>query len=795
MKPTFLKAAIPLTKTYIKKADGSIEKSSYPNVTNFTSIEETAHDMKAFEALLKKHAALGHTLLKGEVARPLVNESRKGSTDSNAQTDWIVFDLDGLPNASTVDQFLIALNLTDVSYVVQYSASYGIENKHLRAHVFMQLTRPMAAPLLKQWLIDMNHRIDILRNAMTLTKTGNALSWPLDITACQNDKLIYIAPPLLKGGIKDPMGKVPRISYVPKRLSKLDITDKIPSTETNRERTHKRINELREQSGLPARKHTYKMVGSNQVLVKPDSATISDMKIDRGFVYFNLNGGDSWGYYHPENNPDFIFNFKGEPTYLTKELLPEYWEQITQQQVKTSSTGLMYLTLLDKKTSNYYRGTYDAGLDLLELNPAKNETQVRHFAKQYGVPLGDFIPEWDLVFDPHAAPGNRVDVPNRRINLYEPTVYGKTKPKKVTTCPPTIERVITHALGGDPDVVAHFMNWLACIFQFKMRTMTAWVLHGVEGTGKGILMNKVIRPLLGERHTAVRHMDELNEHFNHWMQHRFVIFIDEIEAKALNNERGVAAKLRNFITEPTISIRAMHQGSHDMDNYSNWMFASNMPEPVVITANDRRYNIGGYQSQRLFLSEKEFEKLDKELQAFNDYLMTYKADRVQATRVIDTEDRRTMIAISETSIDVAVSRLTTGNLEFFIDQLPSDDAYKRNALKANRVEDYKEVLTHLVDRMDPNTGACNISRDELHILFSYTVGNLPETPNKFTSMLKHHRIHMNKVWVGNRAVQGIKVTFIEPHRIAEFRDMINPPPPAPAKLAVVAGGKKTGAKK
>jgi hypothetical protein len=41
------------------------------------------------------------------------------------------------------------------------------------------------------------------------------------------------------------------------------------------------------------------------------------MKMERGFVYFNLNGGDSWAYYHPIDNPTFIRNFKGEPMYRT----------------------------------------------------------------------------------------------------------------------------------------------------------------------------------------------------------------------------------------------------------------------------------------------------------------------------------------------------------------------------------------------------------------------------------------------------------------------------------------------
>jgi len=1064
MKLIFLKASISLTKTYVKQKDGTLEKYPYPNAYEFTSIEEPCTDIKRLEQLIRKHAALGHCMLKGSIAKPLMNESRKGSTDSNAATDWIVLDLDGIPNLTTVSAFLKELGLDDISYVIQYSASYGIENKDLRAHVFMQLSKPMAAPLLKQWLIGINHQVATLRNAMSLTKTGNALSWPLDITACQNDKLIYIASPVLKGGIKDPMNNKSRITFVAGKNATLTIPSTIASTEANRALTHARIDDLRKATGLPSRKYVYKMVGANQVLTKPDSATISEMKTDRGYVYFNLNGGDSWAYYHPENNPDFIYNFKGEPTYVTKELLPEYWEELTQQSVKISSSGLMYLTFLDRKTSVYYRGTYDPGLDLLDLVPAKNETQIRHFAKQYGIPLGDFIPEWSMIFDPQSR--IRVDQTTKTINTYEPTIYGKAKAKKVMHIPPMITRTISHALNDDAEIFDHFINWLACIFQYKVRTKTAWILHGVEGclagdtvldfnrgtrrggrpltvkdafaktqgtyklgtgkgktwqpgivtrtksvkdgmtigfheiyriveagekqlyalttntgrsirvsmlhpfmrpdgsftnlhdlqpgdevvvegdhndhiaeprgrlprhttysiphhpyawkqivggkdykrmhtarlvveadmnnmsldefisiirndaaraaqllylsvdeivhhadenplndalsnlkvidklnhdqhhaksvglgmistkietvasiiadgiemtydltmkapyqnyiangfavhnTGKGAMMHKIIRPLLGLNQTSVRPMEDLNEKYNDFLLNKFVTFIDEIEAKALNNEKGVGARLRNWITEPTIAIRAMWTGSGEYDNRTNLIFASNKPEPVVLTLNDRRHNVARFQPNKLQLSEADLDQIETELQAFHDYLMAYKADKALSGQVIDTQDRQTMISISETSVDVAVNNVINGNMEFFIDQLPSDDTYKRNALRANKVEDYKEVLLTILARTNPQTGACHISRDELHVMFDYTVGNVPETANKFTSMLKHHRIHMTKVWIDSRALQGITTTWSEPKRITEFSTLISPLPVTPVKLKAV-GGKTT----
>lgn len=770
MKIVFLEAGLPLTKTYTKTPAG-ITKTPYPFLWEFTSHEEQFNNLSQLEALLKKHAALGYCALKGTIARPLVKESRAGSTDSNATTEWLVLDLDGLPDTIevttpggqtktmplTIDLFLDEMGLSDISYIVQWSASYGIENQKLRAHVFMLLDKPYAAPLIKQWLIQKNHEVPLLSASMSLTKTGNTISWPLDISACQNDKLIYIAPPVLKG-IKDPMGKTPRISLVKKKHDLVLFDRTINTSAKNRELNHKRIAELRDIAGLPIKKIKYKVVGSQEVMLQPDESVITEMKTERGFVYFNLNGGDSWAYYHPENNPDYILNFKGEPAYLTKELLPDYWQQLTGtgSSVRTSSNGLLYLAFCDRRTGVYWRGTYEASTDNLDINPAKNETQLRHFAKQYGVPMGDFVPEWDLIFDPSDMV--RVDTQNRIVNRFQPTDVMLNIGKTPKTVPPTINKVLTHALGGDKAIVDHFINWIATVVQTRDRTRTAWVWHGVEGTGKGLLINKILRPIFGT-HIAMRRMEELSEKYNHFMEGSFVVFVDEVQTKALQNEQGVMAKLRNFITEETVPIRQMYSNAIEVRNYTNWIFSSNMPDPVSIKRGDRRFNVGKYQPDRLIMTDAEIDKITKEVQAFYNYLAEYPADYEQAGRIIETADRNILISISENSVDTVGNALINGTFEFFIDQMPTDDSHKRSAQGVNRVAEYTAALKTIMNRTDQMTGKCNITRDELRTLFEYCVGNIPNTPNKFTSLLKHHRIHLEPVWVDNRAVRGMKVQW------------------------------------
>ena len=771
MNLTFLGSESPLTKTYARQGKTLI-KTPYPMVSDFTSYTEQCDNLKHFADLIKQYAAKGRCLLKGNVNRELHCESRAGSTDTHAATHWVCFDVDGLPDIASAEDFMEMLGFANVSYVVQYSASYGIENMDLRCHIFVMLDKPMPAPLLKQWLIQLNLDNPTLSQHIKLTKTGNTLSWPLDVTACQNDKLLYIAPPKLGAGISSPLPDYKRIVYVRKQFATLSITDAINPTSRNRELTTGRVVALRDALGYPPRKFTYKMHGHLEVMVKPDTCSVTDMKVERGFVYFNLNGGDSWAYYHPEDNPEYIHNFKGEAAYLTKELLPDYWDTLINK-ARTDSTGTTYLAFLDAKSSSYWRGTYSTVTDELELYQARTETMVRDFAKQHGLPLGDFIPEWEMTFDPHD--GVRVDPDNRTINMFSPTPFMMASNRVVRKCPPTIFKILHHVLGNDDEITEHFINWLAYIVQKRDRTKTAWVLHGTQGTGKGVLFNRILRPLLGARQTATRRMEELNESYNGYMESCFIVFVDEVQTKALNNERGVIAKLKNFITEETTTVRQMYRNSYEVRNYSNWIFASNMADPVAIDKEDRRFNVGNYQDKRLDINDIELGLIDRELQSFYHYLANYSMDEHKASTPIETEDRTNMISISESSLDTTANALLNGDFEFFIDQLPTTMNYTSNALEFNRTENYNDLLKDLYTRTD-NIGGCRVTRDELKILFDYTVGNVPTSPNKFTSMLKHHRIHTVKLRVDGTLAYGIYVVWKDYARFNEYKALLFPPP-------------------
>ena len=786
MKVIFLSANQSLTKAYERQADGSIVKTPYPHVFNVTSIEEEVKDLKQFAEALVAHANKGNCLLKGLINRQLVNESRAGSTETQQNTEWVCLDVDGLASVTDVEQLLDKLGLSGISYIVQWSAGYGVENMHLRCHISMLLDKPLPAPVVKEWLIWMNLNVPVLYNEITLTRTGNTLRWPLDISTCQNDKLIYIATPVFKGGLKNPV-PMNRIRYVRKAKAKLPLSQFTPSKAVNQEATAKRVNELRVAAGLPKRKDVYKpMMGGGEYLTKPDPATITDMKSERGFTYFNLNGGDSWAYFHPDDRPEYIYNFKNEPIYRTQELLPDYWKSIAStaaatahQGAQKTTQGLIRLAFCDAKSSVYYRGSYDPATDHLELNAAKNETMLRDFAKQHAMPLGDFIPEWTYMFDPQSKV--RVDTTAKLINTFQPSKYMRPAPKRQVKAPKLIMYIINHVLGDDEEIVDHFINWLACILQGRCRARTAWILHGTTATGKGVLMNHVLRPIFGPAHTTIRRMEELNEQYNAFMQQTFIVFVDEVQTKVLNNEKGVMAKLKNFITEPTITIRRMYANAVEVPNYTNWIFASNMPDPVAIDKEDRRFNVGRYQPNSIDLNDSDIPNVEAEVQQFHDYLMQYPADAQRAATPLNNTDREQLISISENSADSVSSALLEGNFDFFVDHLPTSDRLT-DERQHRRIIEYKAALVSIIDRTQTRNNTAAVARDELFAIYEYLVGQMHQSPNKFTSFLKHHRVHMDRVWVNNKTVIGIRVTWQDTSKFKELRDQLAPPTSVPAKV-------------
>lgn len=661
----FLKATdgTPLTKSFTRTADGQYEKTSYPDhlyMVDSTRVE--VHTIDEFFAALTIAASYNQALQKGELDRELRGESRASHTLTDKETEWVLFDIDGLPTIETVEEFIYKIlpqPFHDVSYIVQYSASHGIINKGLSAHLFFLLEHPVAPADLKNWLRAVNLNNPILEQALTLQQ-GNksALKWPLDVTVAGNDKYIYIAPPICTN-FEDPLaGK--RIQLVRKSAGRTDFRFAHPGREAIRKLERAKIQALRDAESLPKLSLRTSTSSGFDVLLDADPVEVTEWWFSNGFFHLNLNGGDSGAYWVNPKRPKYIHSFKDEPSRILKQVAPEFWKEIKDQCFPDEM-----LVFRDKSSNKFYAGRYDPIEDEYTELDALTRQNIADWAEdEFNASPPDPIPQYRLVFDPTA--NYSVDRAGKRVNLFQRSEYMKLAPDASATIPPTIRKVIWWMVGNDDEAADWVINWLAYIFQRRTKTRVALVLHGTKGTGKGVFFNNIVTPLLGRQNCRQVQQDQIiKDQFNEYLGNSLMVMLDESEADpALRN------RLFNWITEPTLRLRVAYADGRDIESHVNFILASNKTDAAPIEQNDRRFTVAPRQPNKIDLSKEEInERIPEELSEFARFLAAYKVDEHKATTPLNNEAKQAMLEAARDSTDVFIEALKSGDLLYFVQML------------------------------------------------------------------------------------------------------------------------------
>jgi hypothetical protein len=740
----FLEAKVPLTKTF--RPDGTSDQ--YPLISKFTSTEVSVETIEQFYDALVEHSQKGHCLLKGALSRPLVNESRAGSTDPDAPTMWVCIDVDGLTAYKDLDTWIAATPLANVSHIVNWSASSGLKTG-VRAHVVALLSQFQSPQTLKAWLKSLNLNDAAISGQLGLTRAKATIKWIIDPTVAQSDKLIYTTAPTLVPPLADPHPGLLRYELrlrteATLALGPVDI-EGIRAAET------KKTNELRALEGLPSKRtHAYVRAGQVEYLSKPGvTAEVTGVKKDRGYTYLNLNGGDSWGYYHPDNVVEFLYNFKGEPTYKLKEICPDYYSTaIGELQATPDKTGRVFLAFREFRTGQYWNGVFVESSNSLSLATARSTQQLDHFMAQYQAPWDGVPKDWSIEYAPSKA--KRVDFENRTINTYESPNHA-FDPNHQYALPPVTEKVINHVCGC-AQIAMVFINWLAFIVQTKSRPSTAWLFHGTQGTGKGLLANYVLPALLGKSNTALRRQSELEERFNSYLESKVVVVVDEVQMGALSGAKRINSDIKNYITEDTITIRRMRVDGYSIPNTCSLIFCSNMPDPVILDETDRRMHMGAYQPNKLQITTSEVAQLEKEAEQLNGYLLQFAVDPDKARYPQWTEAKKNVLDLSLSGPEVLARAIKAGDFAYFVDQLP-DTKTQITLPREIQLKNYISTLRGIAKRGN------NLTRDEAHTLFVWTQGTSETSTTKFATYLKHLRLELKKIRIDGAVVTAIPVVW------------------------------------
>lgn len=762
--------------------------TSYPNVKRFSSdTVEYANIEELFE-LIETASTEGKAILTGNLLKPLVNESRKGQTEKNSPTTLLVLDFDDIPVASTNPSLLetaraVLANLPgrflSTDYIVQASSSYGLKDKRVSFHVFYLLNIEANPRQIKDYLTHLNLSSAYLKQYVRLTDSGMALHFPLDRIVNDSGRLIYIAQPVFSNGAVNPLGER---QFLVKGSHRELITEELladtPLPEVLRTQSNKTLNALRKERGLkPRRTKTITMDVDGEkieVVSNPDAVRMTIASDEGEFVRYNINGGDSNAYWVHKYYPDVVYNFKGEPNFLFSEACEEAYEhhiELFPIPDDGTFTEDIPVAFLDYSSARYFYGLINVNDDRVRSLHACSQGDIKHFLTEYGRVTPKTLPVWRYEFRPDVV--KVIDLPNRFINRYQPPDvvadpirlsanldrrfgYASDSIRKIA---PNCYKVIYSVCGNSDPEFEYFMNWLAFVVQFRQKTLTSWVFHGVPGTGKGLMHAYILAPIIGEDYAKMKRMTDIEEQFNQWIEECLLLSVDEFRAQN-TKQKGLMNKLKNMITETKGTVRAMRSDQIERRLYTNLIFFSNNIDAMEIQEGDRRFNVAPRQETpivarypELFAADNIIPQFEKEIAALAAYLLEFQVDQASVRVPLENEAKKIMTEDSATTVDLFVTALKQGDLDYFV-PIISEPVTSRNA---EALLYAKEVLSQIVRDYDEGKAQIIFST-ELRALYNVVCG-ASESEQKFGKMLAHHGLRPIRYRKGSMSKQGVRVEW------------------------------------
>jgi hypothetical protein len=611
---------------------------------------------------------------------------------------------------------------------------------------------------LKLWVKHKNLSISFLREQLCLTKSNMSLHWGLDITVNQPDKLIYIAPPIISGA-EDPVVNRTKLEVRTNRT--VHIPSNAPNTDQDAINI---IKQLRSAAGLPEHNLAIKYYKKEKsyIMDGPDKASVTGVKRNGDFTYLNLNGGDSWAYYHFTAVPELLFNFKGEPVYRVQDIAPDYYSNAklfanTYKQdahkPKDTDSKTQYFIINRKDEGRYYKVTYSQK-EGVTLDPAPTSKHISDFCILNKIIIPETIDDWTIIFDPTTM--QIIDVANKTINLYRPTKYRYVEQANEQSIPELYLNLFMHVCGDDIIATERLINWLAYIWQTGKKPKTAWVLHGTYGTGKGRLL-RILQMLFGDQ-CIVTSPENVSEHFNADIERAQILWIDEVTTDSWDNEK-ITPKLRNWITEDTISIRGMRKDKRTANSYMGIFIAANEHNPVEIRYGDRRINVAPRQETKLentnwatkdIVDNDGWMYQEENLCELASALFAYKVDDNLATSPMENDAKMDVMKVTQNLPEDIVQALHQGNTSFFLEYVDG-----KQLIPSIELVEYKEIVGKMM-----RGGRMGIATRDIAKIFEYLAG-WKQAPAKFSKAVSKFGLVLSGKTAreGTRTFAGTYFTF------------------------------------
>jgi hypothetical protein len=312
----------------------------------------------------------------------------------------------------------------------------------------------------------------------------------------------------------------------------------------------------------------------------------------------------------------------------------------------------------------------------------------------------------EIVYHPDELPwiSHGVDQKLQQLNTFSPSGYMYLHPtlkedgtiktplpataNSLRDIAPNICYILENLLNDKGKVFTHFVNWLAFILRFRGKTQTAWLMHGVPGTGKGLLFNYVLRPLLGVTNVS-KLPNEINPRFPPSVDKSLLILGDELDVGSMQKSKGkqIMDSLKAWITEDEIVYAQKFEDEAKKRNPCNFIFFSNRSVPIVIEPKDRRFNVAERQNKPINVDKLEIEReLMNEVGVFAQWLFNIELDLYQVKTPIKTKAKSALIKATASVAELVSEAINKGDIDGLLAQaIASKENFDPRILKFNEL--------------------------------------------------------------------------------------------------------------
>jgi len=155
---------------------------------------------------------------------------------------------------------------------------------------------------------------------------------------------------------------------------------------------------------------------------------------------------------------------------------------------------------------------------------------------------------------------------------------------------PHFSTLLLNVCEDDYNNVKLVLNYFADLVQNREKTNVIFVFRSIQGAGKGLLLDSILRELLHTKQVHIKKLEDLNKRFNADLAESLLLAIDESQHDAKKTGQ-VSEKIKQMAANSVIELEKKHLDSMQVKTHFNFLVFTNNFDGIKIEPDDRRYYV------------------------------------------------------------------------------------------------------------------------------------------------------------------------------------------------------------